>query len=87
MAEPEMTTEERDRRLQKAYTRATQTLREQHRDDFNELYSKFAAEQGVEWQPRLTPEQKAEQELDALLDAFPHLMTRFQPGEGAPPVE
>ena len=76
MAEPEMTQEDRDRRLQKAYTRATQTLREMHRDEFNTLYSDNAREQGVEWSPRLTAEQRAEQEFDALVEAYPHLRDR-----------
>jgi hypothetical protein len=75
--EPAMSAEERDRRLQKAYTAATQELREAHRDEFNDLYSKHAADQGVEWKPRLTPEQKAEQEFERLLQDFPHLMDRF----------
>lgn len=72
----EMTAEERDKRLQKAYTAATQELRTKYRDEFNDLYSKHAAEHGVEWSPRLTAEQRAEQEFDRLLEQFPHLRNR-----------
>lgn len=73
---PEMTSEERDKRLQKAYTAATQALRDVHREEFNTLYSEHAEKQGVEWSPRLTPEQKAEQEFDKLVKDFPHLLER-----------
>ncbi len=76
-AEQEMTPEERDKRLGKAYTTATQELRKAHRDEFNDLYQKYAAEAGVEWSPRLTPEQKAEQEFDRLVTEYPHLAERF----------
>lgn len=75
-AAAEMTSEERDRRLGKAYTAATQALRAAHRDEFNALYSQHAEEQGVEWKPRLSAEQKAEQEFDALVSAYPHLLER-----------
>jgi hypothetical protein len=76
---PEMTAEERDKRLQKAYTAATQALREIHRDEFNDLYSVHAEKHGVEWKPRLSAEQKAEQEFDRLLRDFPHLVDRIAP--------
>ena len=78
---PEMTPEERDKRLQKAYTAATQALRESHRDEFNTLYSEHAEKHGVEWQPRLTAEQKAEQEFDSLVKAYPHLLERVTAAE------
>ena len=73
---PEMTSEERDKRLQKAYTAATQRLRDAHRDEFNTLYETAATEQGVEWKPRQTAEQKAESEFDRLLAEYPHLKDR-----------
>lgn len=75
----EMTSEERDRRLQKAYTAATQELRDGHRDEFNALYSKHAEAHGVDWSPRLTAEQKAEQEFDRLVRDYPHLLERTPP--------
>lgn len=63
--------------LRKAYGQATQALRENHRDEFNDLYSKYARGMGVEWSPRLTPEQKAEQAFDNLLSEYPHLADRI----------
>lgn len=63
----------KDTLLRQAYGKATQDLRDAHRDDFNEFYAKRAAELGVDWSPRLTPEQKAAQEIAALLNKFPGL--------------
>lgn len=82
----EMAREEREKRLSKAYNTASQTLREAHRDEFNRLYSEAAAEQGVQWSPRLRPEEKAEQDLLALFDAFPELRQKYAPvpGENEP---
>ena len=62
--------------LRQAYGAATQELREKHREEFNELYSAKASELGVEWSPRKTPEQKAEQAFDTLLRDYPHLAER-----------
>jgi hypothetical protein len=72
----EVTPEERDRRLQKAYTAATQELRQTHRDEFNDAYSRHASELGVEWRPRPSAEQKAEEQFDALLPPGRHNSTR-----------
>lgn len=62
--------------LRKAYGTATQELRDNHRDEFNDLYAEKAAELGVEWSPRRTPEQKAEDAFDTLLRDYPHLAER-----------
>jgi len=62
--------------LRQAYGQATQDLRTNHRDEFNELYAARAKELGVDWQPRMTPEQKAEAQFDELLEAYPHLRER-----------
>lgn len=64
---------ERDRLLRKAYGSATQDLREQHRKDFEALYKARAAELGVEWEPRKTAEEKAKEQMEALLSQYPHL--------------
>ena len=37
----------------------------------------IAANLGVYWEPRLTPEQKAAQELGKILDEFPQLRERI----------
>lgn len=78
----EMDQAERERRLSKAYNTASQTLREAHRAEFNELYSKFAEKEGVHWEPRLKPEEKAEQQLLLIFDEFPELRERYAPSPG-----
>lgn len=65
--------ENRDSNLRKAYTKATQDLREKYREDFETFYSKRAAELGETWVPKPTAEQKAAQELEAILAQYPHL--------------
>lgn len=77
----ELSREEREKRLSSAYNRASQALREAHRDEFNTLYSEHAAELGVQWSPRLKPEERAEQELLTIFEAFPHLRERYAAGE------
>lgn len=64
---------ERARLLRQAYGTANTRLREAHRSEFDELYSLAAEELGVTYTPRLTAEQKAEQELKDLLEKHPHL--------------
>lgn len=71
----------RQARLNKAYGSASQELRDRHRDEFNTLYSEHARELGEEWHPRLTPEQRASEEFDALLAEFPHLADRLSTGD------
>jgi len=68
----------RDATLRKAYTRATKDLREAHLEEFQTLHQKHAADLGVEWSPRLTPEQKAAEQMENLLAEFPHLADRFR---------
>lgn len=70
---------ERERLLSQAYNVASQTLREENRDRFNELYASEAASRGVEWKPRLSAAEKAEQELLTIFDSFPELRTRYAP--------
>lgn len=65
--------EAQDSGLRKAYGLATTRLRERHRDEFQALYAEAAEELGVEYKPRLTPEQKAEATVAELLEKFPHL--------------
>lgn len=65
--------EKRSSLLRKAYGAATTRLREQYRTEFDALYSQEAEALGVEYTPRLTAEQKAEQQMQALLAEFPHL--------------
>jgi len=81
-----MTKEEREKRLSQAYNHASQDLREKYREEFNALYARYAADLGVDWKPRMKPEQKAEQELLTIFDAYPELRAKYAPtpGEGEP---
>jgi hypothetical protein len=73
---------ERKNLLRRAYGMATTRLREQHRDDFNTLYEEAAKELDVEWHPRKTPEQKAEEQFETLLRDYPQLAERVQQTTG-----
>ena len=75
----ERATRERDSKLRKAYTMASQDLRTKYHDEFLDLQAERCKELGVEWAPRLTAEAKAEREFNALLREFPHLADRFKP--------
>jgi hypothetical protein len=63
----------RQQRLTKAYGTATNQLRDAHRDEFNQLYAKAAEELGEKWEPKLTEEQKAAQQMREILAKFPNL--------------
>lgn len=69
----ELSNEERNSRLKKAYSNATSRLREEQRNEFDRLYSEEAKKLGVVYTPKPTAEQKAKQELEDLLAKFPHL--------------
>jgi hypothetical protein len=68
--------QKRKRLLRKAYGQASQDLRDKFRSEFETFYSTRAGEAGIEWSPRLTPEQKAEQEFEALVEQYPYLLDR-----------
>jgi len=86
---PAQTQEEQDRdaTIRKAYSAAAKELRERHRDEFNALQQKHAKEMGVEWSPRLTPEDRAAQQMESLFAEFPGLRERMLSGNGEAPVE
>jgi len=69
----ESTEQARSALLRQAYGAATTRLRESHREEFDRLYAAEATQRGVEYTPRLTAEQKAEQEFQRLLEQYPHL--------------
>lgn len=77
----EADTSERAKALRKAYGNATTRLREQYRTEFDSLYAQEAQALGVDYTPRLTPEQKAMEELKDLLNRFPHLRERIAPAQ------
>lgn len=72
---------ERSNKLRQAYSAATTRLREEHRDEFDTLYSQEAQDRGVDYTPRLSPEQKAAQEMAELLEKFPSLREQFTPDD------
>lgn len=69
--------EERSKALRKAYGNATTRLREEHRDEFDRIYTEEARALGVDYQPKPTAEQKAEAELQVLLQQYPHLRDKI----------
>lgn len=70
---PAMTKADRQKALTEVYTEATKQLRERHLDEFNELRKALAAERGIDWAPRPTPEQQAQQQIEKLLADHPAL--------------
>lgn len=76
---PKAAEKDRSKILTKAYGSATAKLRDAHRDEFNQLYVEEAAALGEKWEPKLSPEQQAERDLTALLEAYPHLRQKFEP--------
>lgn len=63
--------------LRKAYGQATALLREQHRDEFDGLYAQEAKALGVDYTPRPSAEQRALQQIEALLNEHPALRNQF----------
>lgn len=64
--------EERDKLVRRAYAEATKELRSTYHDQFVELQKKHAKALGVDWQPRLTEEQRARQTYEELVAKYPH---------------
>lgn len=73
--------DERSNLLRQAYGAATARLREAHRDEFDRYQVEEARSLGVEYKPRMNPEQKAEKQLAELLEQFPHLRDRLDGNE------
>lgn len=80
------TTESTDKATlqRKAYGAATKALREAHREEFNVLMAKEAKTLGVEWKPKPTDEEKAADQLAALLAAHPNLREQMGIVEAGP---
>ena len=75
---------DRQKKVNQTYTMASNALREKFPNEFNMLRIAAAKSLGIKWEPKLSPEQKAEKDLDALLAEFPHLRQKFEPEPGAP---
>lgn len=69
----------RSEALRKAYGAATARLREEHREEFERLQVEEAKRLGFDYKPKPTPEQKAEEDLRALLTQFPGLRDKIAP--------
>lgn len=70
--------ENRSKLLTKAYGIATARLRSENKETFDRYYSEAAKDLGVEYTPRLTPEQKAKQEIADLLTKYPNLAAELR---------
>lgn len=65
----------------RARTKAGQRLREAHLDEWNALFKEELAAVGIEWEPPLTEEQKAQKQLDELLSKHPNLRNQVVQNE------
>lgn len=68
---------ERQRLLSAAYGAASNRLRQAHQDEFNGYYAEEAKKVGVVWKPRLSPSERAEQQLKELLAQHPELRSKI----------
>lgn len=62
-----------EQRRSRAYNRAVRTLREEFPDRWGEIIAAEYEIEGLEYRPRLSPEQKAKKQIEALLAEFPSL--------------
>lgn len=53
-----------------ARSAALSALRKNHAEEYNGLLAKEMEERGIDWSPRLTPEQKAKAEIQRLSETF-----------------
>lgn len=70
-------TNDKQKLQRQAYSKATTRLREAHRTEFDSLLSQEAEQLGIEYRPKPTPEQKARQQMQELLESHPHLREEF----------
>jgi hypothetical protein len=59
---------------------ATAALIEKHQEEWDDLMEKECAARGAEWVRPLTAEQKAANDIKAILDKYPHLAVQFVAG-------
>lgn len=82
----EATTDERQKLVRQAYSKATTRLRETHRDEFDQLVSQEAEQLGINYKPKPSPEEKARQQMRELAEQYPHLAQEFVQ-QGGDPVD
>jgi hypothetical protein len=71
------TENERGNLLRQAYGKATARLREAHRDEFDGFYEEEAKALGVDYKRKPSAEEKAREQIAALLAEHPHLAEQF----------
>lgn len=71
------------------YSKATTTLRERHREEFQTILAAAYKEAGLEYKRRLSPEEKARAEIERLLAEHPTLGLKVveEPQTGLPTGE
>lgn len=68
----------------RARGRAEARLRDAHRDELFGYIQEEMTKEGVNWQPRLTEEERAERQIEDLLNRHPSLREKYDtPGEYA----
>lgn len=65
--------DDKEKALSAARSAAAARLREAHREEFEGYLVDEAKQRGVEWKPRKTAKQRAEEQFQALLAEFPDL--------------
>lgn len=59
-----------------AYGKAVARLKEKYQEDFRALVKEEMAKVGVEWSPRLSDEEKAARDIEAIYAKFPGLKSQ-----------
>lgn len=78
---------DRSKKRTQAYNAAESRLRENHQDEFQKLMAEECAKRGLDYKPKLSPEQKAAQAVAALLEEFPGLRENVRSLVAVEPVE
>jgi hypothetical protein len=81
---PNLTEEQRveqEKAKQSAYSAATTRLRGQNRDEFDALLEEEYGKRGLTYTRRPSKEDKAKQQIKAILDEFPDLRDEVLGGE------
>lgn len=73
----EMSSEQRDKLLNQAYSAAQKDLREAHKEEFDSYRVKRSAELGIEWTPRKSKIELALETIENLLAENPEVTERL----------
>lgn len=76
-----MAEDSRQAKMAKAQRTADKRLREAHGEEWNRLMTEEAKARGIDWKPRLSPEQKRREQFKALLAEDPSLASLVQGGD------